>query len=244
MKKIASAETEESNENLKLINSLIRKYSKSGDYLPVENTSIHVQTTQTNYKLIRLNDEQYSLLRQNSVPITEDYLHAMSLEMNRKCIFSSLAKMYIALKMCFGESGNYYDDWKGAFSFPFLIYFEKDGQSIAYIMNVFNLRASIDFSVAKLIHEDDDSLDRTVLHDPFEEFPRREINYVIDFLVGYLTGFFQSAKDRYDEPFFKSVRSDLILFGYKDGSFFDQQFEDSDGFDEAVQNMCGELGCC
>jgi hypothetical protein len=239
MRIIASDELQESNENSKLINSLIRKYSKSGDYLPVENTSIRVQTTQTNYKLIRLNDEQYSLLRRNSVPITEDYLHAMSLEMDRHCIFSSLAKMYVALKMCFGESGDCYDDWKGAFSFPFLIYFEKDERSIAYIMNICNIRASIDFRVAKLIHKDDSSFDRTVLHNPLEEFPRSEINYVINFLVGYLTGFLESAKaiGEYNEPFFKSVSSDLILFGYKDGNFFEQQYEDFDEFDEAEQNM-------
>lgn len=241
-KKMTSDEAEESNENLKLISSLIRKYSEYGDYLPLKNTSIHVQTTRTNYKLIRLNDEQYSLLRRNSVAISEDYLHLMSLDMDHNCIFSSLSRMYVALKMCFGESGKYYDDWKGAFSFPLMIYFEREEQSFAYVMNVVNIRSSIDFKLAKLIPAADNRFDRMVLHDPFEEFPRSEITYVINFLVGYLTGYFETAKDRYDKPFCKSVNSNLILFGYRDDKFFDQQYEDSDEFDEAEQKMRGALG--
>ena len=142
----------------------------------------------------------------------------------------------MALKRLFGESGNYYDDWKGSFSFPFLIYLQKE-EEFGYLMNIYNIKSSIEFKIAKLIHADDKRLERDILHNPFEEFPREEINYLIDYFVGFLTGYFKSVRDRYDEFFFKTVKSNLILFGYRDGCFFDNQYENEEEFRKAIQDL-------
>ncbi|MBF0230100.1 MAG: hypothetical protein HQK63_11040 [Desulfamplus sp.] len=62
------------------------------------------------------------------------------------------------------------------------------------------------------------------------------IHYFIDYFVGFLTGYFESVKNRHDE-FFKIVRSNLIIFGYKDGVYFDNQYENEDEFNEAMQTL-------
>lgn len=228
---------EDNGDNAGLVDSMIKKYSKKKGYTPVKNISINIETKERIYKLIRLNDEQFYLLYKNSISIFEDYGHLMYLSMDKDIIYSSFSKMYITLKELFGESGKYYDDWKGSFSFPFLIYFQKGEEEFGYLMNLHNIRSSIEFKIAKLIHADDEKFERNILHKPFEEFPREEINYFINYFVGFLTGYFESVRDRYDEFFFNTVESNLILFGYKDGCYFDNQYENEEEFREAIQEL-------
>jgi hypothetical protein len=198
---------------------------------------VNIQTKQTIYKLKRLNDERYTFLRKNCILISEDYLHLFSLSMDKDVIYSSFSKMFVALKELFGDSGKYYDDWKGSFSFPFIISFKKAEEEFQYIMNIYNIRASIEFNIAKLIQADDERFERDVIHEPFEEFPREEINYFINYLVGFLSGYFESVRKRYDEFFFHAVQSNLILFGYKDGIYFDKQYEKEGNFRNAIQKL-------
>jgi len=228
---------DDDNDNTEFVRHMIRKYNGKKDYIPVKNTSLDIETEENVYKVIRLNDEQFRLLCKNSISIFEDYGHIIFLSRDEDIVFSSFSKMYAALKMMFGESGKYYDDWKGSFSFPFLIHFHKGEEEYGYLMNLMNLRSSMEFNMAKLICADDDRFERGVLHDPFEEFSRKEITYFINYFVGFLTGYFEVVSDRYDEPFLKIVESNLILFGYKDGSFFDYEYEDEKEFKEAIQDL-------
>jgi len=151
---------------------------------------VNIQTKQTIYKLERLNDERYYSLRKNCILIDEDYLHLLSLSRDKDVIFSSFSKMFIALKELFGDSGKYYDDWKGSFSFPFIISFKKSEEEFRYIMNIYNIRSSIEFNIAKLIQADDERFERDVIHEPFEEFPRRKSTILLitwsDFLQDIL----------------------------------------------------------
>ena len=114
----------------------------------------------------------------------------MSLAKNKSLIFRSFAKMYVTLKELFGESSNSVVPWKNTFYFPFSILFQKAGVEYAYLMKVYNIRTGIQFSGAKLIPADDESLNRDVMHAPFAELCTEEIDYSIDYFVGYLTGYF------------------------------------------------------
>lgn len=232
-----AAKEDRHKDNAELIRHMIRKYNDNKEYTPVKNASVRIETEDNVYRLIRLNDEQYFLLRKNSIAISEDYSHLMSLSMNRDIIYSSFSKMYVTLKALFGESGKYYDDWKGAFSFPFLIHFHKGEEEFGYVMNLMSLRSSVEFHMARLIHADDDKFRRDILHEPFEEFPRDEIRYFINFFIGFLSGYFKATAELYTDPFFKTVDSNLILFGYRDGHFFDEQYDNSDEFDDAIRKL-------
>ena len=41
-------------------------------------------------------------------------------------------------------------------------------------------------------------LQKKAIHEPFDEFPREEILYFINYLVGFLTGFFQNNNTKYN----------------------------------------------
>lgn len=233
---LRSIRSEHNDKNTELVNSTIEKYRKK-NYAPVENISIDIKTKENIYKLIRLNDEQFYLLRKNCILIHEDYSHLMHLSRDDDVIFQSFSKMYATLKEIFGESGKGYDDWKGSFSFPFLIHFKKEEQEFSYLINIHNIRSSIEFKLAKLICADDGSFERGVFYHPFQDFPREEIKYFTNYLVGFLTGYFESAKGQFDEYFFKTVESNLVIFGCKDGCYFDNNYETEKEFREALQEL-------
>jgi hypothetical protein len=230
--------SENNDDDSAIVCSMIKKYCEKKKEMSVKNISIDIDIDGQIFKLIRLDDDQYYALHKNSISIFDDYAHLFYLSKDNDNIYSSYSKMYVTLKSLFGEHGDYYDDWKGSFSFPFLIYFQKGEGEIGYLMNINNVRSLIEFNIAKLIQEDDERFERGILHKPFEEFPRQQINYFINYIVGFLSGYFESGlRDQYDEYFYKTVRSNLILFGYINGNFIDEAYETEEEFDAAIQEL-------
>jgi hypothetical protein len=221
-------------EEPEFVESIIKKYSQIS---PIKNNVLEIPINGTNYKLVRLNDEQFAMLGENSVPISDDYGFLMTLS-RLDIIYDSYAKMYVTLKSLFGESGEYYDDWKGAFSFPFLIHFEKSGVGYDYLMNVFTMRSSIEFGTAKLIRADNTKLRRDVEHKPFKEFTITEINRFVSNFLGFLNGYCNFFIEKnYNDDFFKTIDSQHIIFGYKDGEFFEEQYDSGKRFKKEINAM-------
>lgn len=189
------------------------------------------------YKLIRLDNSAYYKHRKNAIHIADDYEHLMNLAHDEELIYSHMAKMYVALKTRFGASGTSYDDWKGSFGFAFLLSFTHDGKQMAYLLNIFNMRSGIEFRLLKLPGADEQNIDTHKLHQPFPDFPRESIRSVINYIVGYLSGYFESIEKWYNEPFFQKVDSNFILFGFDDGQFFDDQYETQEDYEAAVEEL-------
>lgn len=223
--------------NVDIIRSVVSPYNKKKGCVPLNNISLNIKIEERTYKLIRLDDEQYYILRKNSILITEDNDLLMYLSTEKDNIYSSLPKMYVVLKERFGESGLCYDDWKGAFSFPFLIHFQKGEEYFNYALNIYNFRSLIEFRISKLIDANDQNLRKDIYYEPFEEFSKKDIAIFISYIVGFCTGYFESSAERYNKFFFKTVRSNLIIFGYKDGNFFDNNYENEDEFCQAIEDL-------
>lgn len=189
------------------------------------------------YQLTRLDNSAYFEHRKNAIHIAEDYEQLLDLADDEELIYSHMAKMYIALKTRFGASGTSYDDWKGSFGFAFLLSFTHDGKQMAYLLNIFNMRSSIEFKLFKLPGAEEQGIDRHILHHPFPDFPRDSIRSVINYIVGFLSGYFESFEKWYDEPFFHKVDSNLIVFGFIDGQFFDDQYETQEDYQAVVEEL-------
>lgn len=157
--------------------------------------------------------------------------------MSANSIYSNLSKMYVSLKDMFGESGRYYDRWKCSFSFPFLISFQKGEEEFNYLMYVIDVRATIKFEMAKLIYVDDKKFDRYKLYESFDDFPTEEINAVIDYFVEFLTVHFTSIQASYDEFFYHIVGSEHIVYGYKEGVFFEKKYEAEDDLENLIHQL-------
>jgi hypothetical protein len=191
--------------------------------------------------LLRLDDHTYRRLRQHGVPISENTALYWELEFplrrdpNREEKRLSLPKAYVALKTLFGASGDDFDDWKGSFVFSFFLKVTKGDQSFAYLLSVRDHRCSIEFDIYKLAPPEA-GYDSRLYHEPFEdEFSRAEIDHFIVYLYGYLVGFFEAVSERYDEPFFKRVDSQSVLYGFQDGRFFEEQYHEPEEYEAAVK---------
>ncbi len=191
--------------------------------------------------LLRLDDHAYRRLRRHAIPISENLALYWELEFplrrdpNREDHRLSLPKAYVALKTLFGASGDAFDDWKGSFVFPFFLKVAKGDQNFAYLLNVHDHRCNIEFDIYK-IAPPEAGYDPRLYHEPFEdEFTRTEIDYFITYFYGYLVGFFRAIKEQYDEPFFKQVGSESVLYGYQDGQFFEEQYHVPEEYEAAVK---------
>jgi len=228
------------NDNAKLVNAAINKYCDQSYDVPAEKTkyiSIDIKSKEKVYKLVRLSDKQYYMLRRNCIPIFDDYEQLIILSTNKRLIFSSYAKMYASLRWLFGECGRCYDEWKGSFAYPFLIYIKNGEEEFEYLMNLFNIRSSIEFKLWKLVRSSDERFNSGIFHNPFEDFPREEIYYVNNYFAGFLSGYFESVSEKTCEPFFGTVDSNLIVFGCKDGNYFDDQYEEENQFRKAIKEL-------
>lgn len=218
------------------VSAVIEKYSPQKT-LNIRNVSMEIETEENTYTLIRLNDRQYKELKRNAVPISEDFEYSRFICRADGIIFNSLPKMYVTLRTLFGESGVLYDEWKGSFWFPFLVSFKKDGERYDYLLSFENFRSYIEIRMAKMFPEDDETFDRDVFHDPFDDFPRSEMRYLLNYFIGYLSGCFKEMSKYYSTPFFQAVDSNGIVFGWKDGRFFERSFSGARSFNKAVQRM-------
>jgi len=204
----------------------------------IKNKVINIEFRGNHYTLERLDDRKYYELWKNSLAIADDYgfyLH-FYLDLERQGGENlNLAQIYVALEKLCGESGKSFDDWKGSFSFPFFLKVSKGGQNFDYLLKIYDHRGSVYFGIHKQL-QPDHSYDTRVVHQPFpEEFSRQEINEFICYFYGYLQGYFEEIKSSYSQFFYKVVDSNCIIFGYKNGNFFEEHYDGEEEYQEAVQ---------
>lgn len=74
------------------------------------------------------------------------------------------------------------------------------------------------------------------------EFYRQEINEFISYLYGYLVGVSEWVCQTQTQPFFKRIDSNHILYGYRNGEFFEEQIDSEEEYKAAIQSLeetCG-----
>jgi hypothetical protein len=145
------------------------------------------------------------------------------------------------MRMSFGESGNFFDDWKGAFAFTFEVEVFKHGQTYLYGLHVVNFRSAIEFRFCKVCAPHDPNINSDVYRKPIEdEFSATEMMVFENFLYGYLCGSYKGFKFYKIPSFFKTIPSNLITFGHIDGHFFEHQHETSEAFEADVEKYTHE----
>ncbi len=184
----------------------------------------------------RIDDSAYANIRAKSYPIYEQWPCFRSCSTDSHEIDTlNLAQYYTAMRWCFGESGNFFDDWKGAFAFTFEVEVLKHGQTYQYGLHVINLRSTIEFRFCKVFAPNDKNINSDVYRKPIEdEFSAREMMIFDNFLYGYLYGRYKVFESCKIPSFFKTIPSNLITFGHFDGNFFEHQHETPEAFEADV----------
>jgi hypothetical protein len=201
---------------------------------------ITFKTEVATYHLAHLNDMLYTLLWEQSVAIQDEsywnlFLLTRSLERQGEQPLH-FGQIYVALKhLCGHESSAVRDTWKSGFLFPFLLTGTWNQQGLLYLLRIANYRSSLEMSLRRLMAVDHASSDRHVVRQPLEnELPQDAITELCMRIYGFLEGYVSTIPHSTIDPFYRRVDSNLILFGYRDGAFFEQDYDDPDAYAAAV----------
>lgn len=230
-------------ESLLQANHLGEVFNDSGLSLTRE---CHGRATGLDARIGRISDHRFRSRIRHCLCIDPDLATWLSLKpptIEEPRSLNSLAQFYAAFRRAYGESGNQFDRWKGAFNFAFEIQVLKGSAVIPYVLNVVNFRSGVEFRYYKLIDPTDTHFDRFVVHRPLvEEFSEKQMTAVSAYLCGFAQGYWETSMLPGDErEFLKWVESNLILFGYKAGDYFEECFQDMEAFEVEKAKRLGLL---
>ncbi|NJP07397.1 MAG: hypothetical protein HC837_18120 [Chloroflexaceae bacterium] len=188
------------------------------------------------------------MLRRRSFPIDEgDMLWKMHLStalaerFEREDVHQMLnvAQIYAALRDLFEYPGSLrlFDDYKCSFMFPFFVAGTYQEYDLRYVLRVGDFRGSFEMMFYKIVDPNDvpEGIDRDVIRKPFADFPREAMDIVIVAFYSLLEGYLSVICKRPLQPFVHHIDSNFILFGYLDGQFFMDHYEDEDTYHAAVK---------
>jgi hypothetical protein len=184
-------------------------------------------------ELRRCDDHFFRKARALSIPIELRNPRLISLADSREL---GLPQLYAGLTALTGPSGDLYDDWKGAFSFPFKLTVRRGEREHRYLLNLMNYRSMVE-PILYRVQQQGESYSRDTYHAPFEdELSSDDIVFVIDFIRGFVAGYLQTMP-RWTVPFVKKVQSNFILFGYDptSGEFFEQEYDEAEAYEAALE---------
>ena len=203
-----------------------------------ERYHLDLQRGEQQFCLWRLTDEEYKQLRSNSLPIKEDGLFLIQLMLFERHRLDrlTLPKAFVTLEHLFGSTSDLFDDWKGSFSFPLLLVVQKPAGQFFYLLQTYDLRGSLQFSLYRVLENGTAEYDINRIQEPFElEFSREEINEFISYFYGYLIGAAEIACMLLRQPFMNRIDSNHILYGYRNEVFFEEQIDSEEDYKAAIQ---------
>lgn len=238
MEQFDEIEEQHSEKNFQYINEILEKLNAKPVY-PVKNRSITVSAGNVRpVRVIRLTRPQFSEIAKHAVMVEmNDFNWEMSLYRSQSDLLFS--KMFVTLESLFGSTDEQGidDGYKRSFYFPFLLKFPDEKENLGYLMIVHDHRCGINYKFAKILPLSE-HLDQSKCYQPFEDFTKEEIKYTVKFFCSYLESWFDAyLADCYDSFFYKTIPSDLGVYGYKEGEFFDNGFDDPDAYDEFIRDL-------
>jgi hypothetical protein len=179
------------------------------------------------YRLVRLTDGEFAELRRRSLAIKDPLMSVYwMLSAPSAPLRLSQPAVYLTLKHLIGDSNRWFDDYNCSFSFPFALDVEREGQNFPYLFEVRNSGGGFEFPIRRVVDERDVRLAEHRIHELFEEeLDAEEIRSLVLRFVGRLMGVWEVLRKRRHEPFFQTVRKNLLVFGCQGGKVFEKWYE-------------------
>lgn len=151
-----------------------------------------------------------------------------------------LPKLYTALRCLTGPGDEYYDDYKGSYSFTFKLDVLKNGHLSNYLYSIYNYRSYIEFYLRQIVPKTNPQ-ETEIMHQPNNElFSDDDICHFCRYFSGYLLGYIKEAQNT-PEPFVKGSDSNCLLFGFYNGEYFCTQYDSSEEYKKKKSALKREL---
>jgi hypothetical protein len=192
------------------------------------------------FDLWRITLEEYHQLRSNSLPIQDKSGFALKLAMREfyELDHLKLPQSFLTLEHLFGETSDWFDDWKGSFSFPLLLVLQKHEEKFFYLLKICDHQGSLCFDLYRILKYGINGYKIDVYQPPFEaEFSSGEIHEFLTYLYGYMLGVSKWVCKVPPSPFLKHIDSNNIIYGFCDGKLFEEQIESEEEYKQAIEKF-------
>jgi hypothetical protein len=196
-----------------------------------KNKSHTLKFEEKNCSLRIISPQEYSDYKIESIPIEEEVMESIYTMNLIQSILPNIQypHYYMALKDLFGESDDLYDDYKCSFGFLFLLQIEE----AHYTLNLTDTKGCFSFYFRKLLITPNEAeqyreIPKDIIHKPFNDFQKEDIRAFIKVFFGYLLSYIFAHEENYSEEFIRYQNYDFCIYGYRDGTFFVDQYDGSD----------------
>ncbi len=194
------------------------------------------------YELWGIDDAEHNrLYRDNGIQISDASKFYFNLAIGqyiKEGSYLNLAEIFTVLEWLFGESSISYNFLKSSFCFHILLVIKRENGVFFYIMDIFDTQGYMCLNLHKIIED-------TALYnyDKFQtqhhlssEFSQEEMNYFLHYFHGFLIGYFRANKRvTARKNFLKRVIGNFILYGYKDGEYFQEDYKTEKIYREQIE---------
>jgi hypothetical protein len=179
---------------------------------------LQAEPTGHSYFVSRLTTRQAHYLWDCSSPVHDDvkFYDNFLAGLEARGEYLNLAQLYLTLKSLYGESDEDAGEGKSTFSYQFLLAIHKEERAYPFLLHVFDYRGAPRFQFRKLARPVDKSAQG--------EVTRAELNDFIETYYQRLIRQFQAIKDQPHQFFFRRVKEPPILYGNRDGEYFEKSF--------------------
>jgi len=177
---------------------------------------LQAEPTGHSYFVSRLTTRQAHYLWDCSSPVHDDvkFYDNFLAGLEARGEYLNLAQLYLTLKSLYGESDEDAGEGKSTFSYQFLLAIHKEERACPFLLHAFDYRGAPRFQFRKLARPVDKSAQG--------EVTRAELNDFIETYYQRLIRQFQAIKDQPHQFFFRRVKEPPILYGYRDGEYFEK----------------------
>jgi hypothetical protein len=196
---------------------------------------INLECDGIKYEMWRVDDTEYAKLeKSNILPIKHEWDFYSQIDITQRYTKNNnlnLAELFTILEYFLGESSNSYDEYRGSFKFHNLLVIKRENGIFFYVLNILDHRGYMIFDLYKVLKNAKEK------YEPFNsEFSQEEIKYFFNYFHGFLIGYFNQIKSIIPrQKFLKKVDSSLILYGYKDGNYFEDDYESQEIYKQQIQ---------
>lgn len=204
----------------------------------------NLQLADGQWQLWRLGDDEFVALGHHSLPLLQNY--ELLVRLSRRPLPGgttlTLGHTLAVLERRFGPSSPLFDNYRGSFSFPLLLTFERE-QRVSILLRCHDYRGMLHLPLYRVTTGDPSIEERSRCHTPeAADLAQTELDEFVTCFHGYVLE--QAALLEVDlaAPFYRAVQSNVLLYGYDDGAFFERSYERWSDYEQARQELELRLG--
>lgn len=195
-----------------------------------------IQLKDGQWNLWRLADDEFVTLGHHALPMLQNFDLLTQLGSLR------LGQALTVLERSYGPSSPLYDHYRGSFSFPLLLTFERE-QRISYLLRCHDYRGVLHFPLYRVEKGEPSIEERSRCHTPLATncLPPETDEFITDFYNDLMAQAVRLDSDLVT-PFFRAIQSDIILYGHDGSQFFEKTYENWTKFEQARADCEARLG--